>query len=260
MTASDGPHSPAAPARPRPGVPYPLGATWDGEGVNFALFSENATAVELCLFGGPQGNDEQTRIAITEQSDQVWHIYLPGIRPGQRYGYRVHGPYDPANGHRFNPHKLLLDPYAKTIDRALQWSDALFGYQIGHAEADLSLDERDSAGLMPKSVVVDDSFEWGADRHLRIPWNETVIYEVHVKGFTWRHPEVPSELRGTYAGLASPPAIDHLRSLGVTAVELMPVHQSVSARALVERTSPITGATTRLDSLLPTCATHRAAR
>jgi len=235
MASSDGPQSPAAPARPRPGVPYPLGATWDGEGVNFALFSENATAVELCLFGGPQGNDEQARIAIAEQSDQVWHIYLPGIRPGQRYGYRVHGPYDPANGHRFNPYKLLLDPYAKTIDRALQWNDALFGYQIGHAEADLSLDERDSAGLMPKSVVVDDTFDWGADGHLRIPWNETVIYEVHVKGFTWRHPEVPTELRGTYAGLASQPAIDHLRSLGVTAVELMPVHQSVSARALVER-------------------------
>ncbi len=235
MTPSDGPQSPAAPARPRPGVPYPLGATWNGEGVNFALFSENATAVELCLFGGPQGNDEQTRIAISEQSDQVWHIYLPGIRPGQRYGYRVHGPYDPKNGHRFNPHKLLLDPYSKTIDRALEWSDALFGYQIGHAEADLSLDERDSAGLMPKSVVVDDTFDWGADHHLRIPWNETVIYEVHVKGFTWRHPEVPKELRGTYAGLASSPAIDHLRSLGVTAVELMPVHQSVSARDLAER-------------------------
>lgn len=230
-----GPQSPARLAGPRPGVPYPLGATWDGEGVNFALFSENATAVELCLFEGPQGDDEQSRIAITEQSDQVWHIYLPGIRPGQRYGYRVHGPYDPANGHRFNPHKLLLDPYAKTIDSALEWSDALFGYQIGHADADLSSDERDSAGLMPKSVVVDDTFDWGGDRHLRIPWNETVIYEVHVKGFTWRHPEVPKELRGTYAGLASQPAIDHLRSLGVTAVELMPVHQSVNARALVER-------------------------
>jgi isoamylase len=230
-----GPQSPAGPAGPRPGVPYPLGATWDGEGVNFALFSENATAVELCLFEGPQGNDEQSRTAITEQSDQVWHTYLPGIRPGQRYGYRVHGPYDPANGHRFNPHKLLLDPYAKTIDRALQWSDALFGYQIGHVEADLSSDARDSAGLMPKSVVVDDTFDWGEDRHLRIPWNETVIYEVHVKGFTWRHPEVPRDLRGTYAGLATQPAVDHLRSLGVTAVELMPVHQSVSARALVER-------------------------
>jgi len=229
--SSDEAQSPAA----RPGVPYPLGATWDGEGVNFALFSENATAVELCLFDGPQGNNEQSRIAVTEQSDQVWHIYLPGIRPSQRYGYRVHGPYDPANGHRFNSHKLLLDPYAKTIDRTLEWSDALFGYHIGHADADLSFDERDSASLMPKSVVIDDTFDWGTDRHLRIPWNETVIYEVHIKSFTWRHPEVPKELRGTYAGLASEPAVDHLRSLGVTAVELMPIHQSVSARALVER-------------------------
>ncbi len=224
----------AGSGRGRPGVPYPLGATWDGEGVNFALFSENASAVELCLFGGPDGNDEQARIEIPEQSDQVWHIYLPGIAPGQRYGYRVHGPYDPAAGHRFNPHKLLLDPYAKTIDRDLRSSDALFGYEIGQPEADLKMDRRDSAGVMPKNVVVDDTFDWGADRHLRIAWNETVIYEVHVKGFTWRHPEVPRELRGTYAGLASRPAIDHLRSLGITAVELMPVHQSANSRGLVE--------------------------
>src|SRR5579885_2026525 len=219
----------------RPGVPYPLGASWDGEGVNFALFSENATAVELCLFGGPDGNEEQARIEITEQSDQVWHVYLPGIRPGQRYGYRVHGPYDPAAGHRFNPHKLLLDPYAKTIDRSVRWSDALFGYELGRPDADLKIDQRDSAALMPKSVVVDDAFDWGGDRQLRIPWNETVIYELHVKGFTWRHPQVPSHVRGTYAGLASPPAIDHLLSLGITAVELMPVHQSVSSRVLEER-------------------------
>jgi isoamylase len=226
---------PAGFGRVRPGVPYPLGATWDGEGVNFALFSENATAVELCLFGGPDGNDEQARIEITEQSDQVWHIYLPGIAPGQRYGYRMHGPYDPAAGHRFNPHKLLLDPYARTIDRSLRSSDAVLGYEPGQSGDDLTLDRRDSAGVMPKSVVVDNSFDWGGDRQPRIAWNETVIYEVHVKGFTWRHPEVPRELRGTYAGLASRPAIDHLRPLGITAVELMPVHQAVDSHALMER-------------------------
>jgi isoamylase len=219
----------------RPGVPYPLGATWDGEGVNFTLFSENASAVELCLFGGPDGNEEQARIEISEQSDQVWHVYLPGIASGQRYGYRVHGPYDPAAGHRFNAQKLLLDPYARTIDRPVRWSDVLFGYEIGRPDTDLKIDQRDSANVMPKSVVVDDSFDWGGDQRLRTPWNETVIYEVHVKGFTWRHPQVPREIRGTYAGLASPPAIDHLRSLGITAVELMPVHQSVSSRMLQER-------------------------
>ncbi len=234
MTASNRPQSSAS-LRARPGVPYPLGATWDGEGVNFALFSENATAVELCLFGGSDGNEEHGRIEIEEQSDQVWHIYLPGVGPGQRYGYRVHGPYDPAAGHRFNPHKLLLDPYARTIDRLVQWSDALFGYEIGQPEADLKMDQRDSAPVMPKSVVIDDRFDWEGDRPLRIPWNETVIYEVHVKGFTWRHPEVPRQLRGTYAGLSSPPAIEHLRALGITAVELMPVHQSATARPLAER-------------------------
>ena len=219
----------------RPGAPYPLGATWDGSGVNFALFSENATAVELCLFGGPQGNDEKARITVSEQTDQVWHIYLPGVQPGQRYGYRVHGPYDPAKGHRFNPFKLVIDPYAKSIDRPVVLSDELFGYQVGHKDQDLSKDERDNAALMPKSVVIDPAFDWGSDRPLRIPWNETIIYELHVKGFTWRHPEVPKELRGTYAGLRSDPAIEHLRTLGITAVELMPIHQSVSSRALHEQ-------------------------
>ncbi len=219
----------------RPGAPYPLGATWDGSGVNFALFSENATAVELCLFGGPHGNDEKARITVSEQSDQVWHIYLPGVQPGQRYGYRVHGPYDPAKGHRFNPFKLVIDPYAKSIDRRVVLSDELFGYQVGHKDQDLSKDERDNAALMPKSVVIDPAFDWGSDRPLRIPWNETIIYELHVKGFTWRHPEVPKELRGTYAGLRSDPAIEHLRTLGITAVELMPIHQSVSSRALHEQ-------------------------
>ncbi len=221
--------------RTRPGHPYPLGATWDGSGVNFALFSESATGVELCLFDGPDGNEEIARILVTEQTDQVWHIYLPEVRPGQRYGYRVHGPYEPANGHRFNPAKLLLDPYAKAIDGNIRWSDTLFGYQVGSPDADLSHDDRDSAAGMPKAVVIDPAFTWGDDRPLRTPWNETIIYELHVKGFTARNPEVPKALRGTYAGLASPAAIAHLRSLGITAVELLPVHQFVADKHLVDR-------------------------
>lgn len=221
--------------RTRPGNPYPLGATWDGSGVNFALFSENATSVELCLFDGRGGNQEIARIPMAEQTDQVWHIYLPEVRPGQRYGYRVHGPYEPASGHRFNPAKLLLDPYAKAIDGTIRWSDALFGYPIGHPDADLARDDRDSAANIPKCVVIDPAFTWGDDRALRIPWNETLIYEVHVKGFTARHPEVPRALRGTFAGLACPAAIEHLRSLGITAVELLPIHQFVADKHLVER-------------------------
>ncbi len=219
----------------RPGNPYPLGVTWDGSGVNFALFSENATAVELCLFDGPEGNEEVARIQMTEQTAQVWHVYLPEARPGQRYGYRVHGPYDPARGHRFNPAKLLLDPYAKAIDGTIRWGEALFGYQVGHADADLSPDARDSAAGVPKCVVIDPAFTWGDDRPPRIPWNETVIYEVHVKGLTARNPDVPRELRGTYAGLSCPAVVDYLRSLGVTAVELLPVHQFVADKHLVDR-------------------------
>ena len=221
--------------RTRPGNPYPLGATWDGSGVNFALFSENATGVELCLFDGADGNREIARISMTEQTDQVWHIYLPEVRPRQRYGYRVHGPYEPAKGHRFNPAKLLLDPYAKAIDGTIRWSETLFGYQVGHPDADLSRDERDSAADSPTSVVIDPAFTWGEDRPLRIPWNETIIYEVHVKGFTARHPAVPKGLRGTYAGLACPAVTEYLHSLGVTAVELMPTHQFVADMHLVER-------------------------
>lgn len=219
----------------RPGNPYPLGATWDGAGVNFSLFSENATAVDLCLFDGPDGSGEMERIRLAEQTDHVWHVYLPEARPGQRYGYRVHGPNDPGGGHRFNPAKLLLDPYAKAIDGTLRWSDALFGYTIGHSDADLSRDERDSATDMPKSVVIEPAFSWGDDRQLRTPWNETVIYEAHVKGFTVRHPDVPEALRGTYAGLACPAVIDYLRWLGITAIELLPIHQFVADRHLVER-------------------------
>jgi isoamylase len=219
--------------RTRPGSPAPLGATWDGAGVNFALFSENAQGVELCLFDAE--GEEEVRVPVTEQTDQVWHVYLPQVRPGQRYGFRVHGPYDPPAGHRFNPAKLLLDPYAKAIDGTVNWSDALFGYEIGHPEGDLARDERDSAPGMPKSVVSDPAFTWGHDRPPRIPLNESVIYEVHVKGFTARHPDVPKALRGTYAGLASPPAIDYLQSLGVTAVELLPIHQFVADKHLVDR-------------------------
>ena len=219
-----------------PGSPYPLGATWDGSGVNFALFSEHATAVELCLFQETvAGQDEETRVPIREQTNHVWHAYLPEIRPGQRYGYRVHGPYAPAEGHRFNPAKLLLDPYAKSIDGTIRWSDALFGYRLGDPAGDLAPDERDSAAGVPKSVVVDPAFSWGGDRPPRIPWKNTVIYEVHVKGFTMRHPGVPRGLRGTYAGLTSPAAIDYLRSLGVTAVELLPVHQFVTDKHLIDR-------------------------
>ena len=222
--------------RTQPGNPYPLGATWDGSGVNFALFSEHATGVELCLFDGPEGKQgEVARIPLTEQTHHVWHTYLPEARPGQRYGYRVHGPYEPAQGHRFNPAKLLLDPYAKAIDGTVRWSDALFAYQVGHPDADLSRDERDSGPFIPKGVVIDPAFTWGDDRPLRIPWNETIIYEVHVKGLTARHPDVPKGLRGTYAGLTCPAVVQYLRSLGITAVELLPIHQFVADKHLVER-------------------------
>ncbi|HEX9824121.1 MAG TPA: glycogen debranching protein GlgX [Actinomycetota bacterium] len=218
--------------RTRPGSPSPLGATWDGEGVNFALFSHHATAVELCLF---DDTGEEARIPLRERTDDVWHAYLQDARPGQRYGYRVHGPYAPEDGHRFNPHKLLLDPYAKVLTGEVAWSDALFGYPVGDTEEDLVIDTRESAGSMPKSMVVDTSFTWGGDRPPRTPWHRTVIYECHVRGLTMRHPGVPEQLRGTYLGLAAEPVLDHLRSLGVTAVELLPVHHSVSEQALVDR-------------------------
>jgi glycogen operon protein len=203
--------------------------------VNFALFSENATGAELCLFDGPECNEEVARIPMAEQTAQVWHVYLPEARPGQCYGYRIHGPYAPREGHRFNPAKLLLDPYAKAIAGTIKWSDALFGYTIGHPDADLSRDERNSASGLPKCIVVDPAFSWGEDTPPRTPWHQTLIYELHVKGFTARHPQVPPELRGTYAGLSCPAVIDYLHSLGVTAVELMPVHHFVADKHLVER-------------------------
>jgi isoamylase len=215
-----------------PGDPYPLGATWNGEGVNFALFSAHANKVELCLFDSP-GRRELQRIELPAQTDQVWHCYLPEARPGQLYGYRVYGPYAPERGHRFNPNKLLLDPYAKAVEGPLRWSDALFGYRLGVKREDLSFDRRNSAAGMPKCKVIEPAFTWGDDRPPRIPWHETVIYELHVKGFTVQHPQVPPRLRGTYAGLATEPVIDHLKRLGVTAVELMPVHAFIDERRLV---------------------------
>jgi glycogen operon protein len=218
-----------------PGSPYPLGATWDGTGVNFAIFSEHATAVELCLFKGADGKSERARIRMPEQTDQVWHCYLPSARPGTLYGYRVHGQYDPKAGHRFNPAKLVLDPYAKAIAGTIKWSDAAFGYTIGHADADLSKDLRDSAKSIPKCVVIDSAFDWEDDAPPRTPWHHTLIYEVHVKGFTARHPQLPDKMRGTYSGLACPAVIDHLTSLGITAVELMPIHQFVDDKHLVDR-------------------------
>jgi glycogen operon protein len=218
-----------------PGEPHPLGATWDGEGVNFALFSEHATGVELCLYGHPEAQAETHRIPVRERTDLIWHVYLPDVRPGALYGYRVHGPYAPSEGHRFNPNKLLLDPYAKAISGTVAWGDELYGYTIGHADADQSFDERDNARRMPKAVVVDTAFTWGDDRPPKTPWNQTVIYECHVRGMTRRHPGVPRELRGTFLGMASDPIVDHLLELGITAVELLPVHQYVDERTLVER-------------------------
>ncbi len=218
-----------------PGRSYPLGATWDGAGVNFALFSEHATKVELCLFDSADADKETHRIPLTEHTDLVWHCYLPDVQPDQLYGYRVHGPYEPANGHRFNPKKVLLDPYAKAIGRDLRWDDSLFGYKIGDPNADLTPDDRDDAAFAPLGAVVDSAFTWGDDRPPRIPWHQTLIYELHVKGFTKRMPGVPEKFQGTYAGVASEAAIEHLKSLGVTAVELMPVHHHVDERHLVEK-------------------------
>jgi isoamylase len=216
-----------------PGKPYPRGATWDGMGVNFALFSESAEKVELCLFD-PSGRQEVQRLALREQTDQIWHGYLPQARPGLLYGWRVYGPYRPRDGHRFNGNKLLLDPYARSLVGAMRWHDALFGYRIGHADGDLSFDRRDSAPYMPRCKVVETAFSWGDDKPPKVPWHHTVIYEVHVRGFTQQHPEVPPALRGTYAGLACAPVVDYLKRLGVTTVELMPVHALVDDRYLVE--------------------------
>src|SRR6201996_5219228 len=216
------------------GRPWPLGAQWDGLGVNFAVFSAHASQIDLCLFD-PSGRREIARLPLPECTDEVWHGYLPNARPGLIYGYRAHGPYNPNEGHRFNPHKLLLDPYARQLSGSLRWSDALFGYRINSPRADLSYDRRDSAPGMIKSVVGDDAFDWGDDRHPNTPWAETIIYEAHLRGMTILRSDIPAAERGTFAALANPKVIDYLRRLGITAVELLPIHAFVQDRALVER-------------------------
>ncbi|QBI18212.1 glycogen debranching enzyme GlgX [Egibacter rhizosphaerae] len=212
-----------------PGRPYPLGATWDGTGTNFSLFSEHAEEVELCLFGA---RGKERRITMADRTAYNFHCYLPGVGPGQRYGFRVHGPWEPEAGHRFNPDKLLIDPYAKAIDGGVDWDESVFGYRMG--EDDRVRDDRDSAPHVPRAIVANPYFDWGEDRHPLTPWTDTVIYETHVRGLTMQHPDVEPELRGTYAGLASPPVLEHLIDLGVTAVELQPVHHFVHDHFLHE--------------------------
>jgi isoamylase len=218
-----------------PGRPYPLGATWDGRGVNFAIYSENATRVELCLFDSVESEKESQRLVLSEHTDMVWHIYLPEVRPGQLYGYRVYGPYDPQAGHRFNPNKVLLDPYANAIGRQPRWTDAMHGYIVGDEQEDLSFSPIDNAADAALAMVIDEAFTWGDDRRPRIPSHKLLIYEMHVKGFTKLHPDVPENLQGTYAGLGSQAAVEHLLKLGVNAVELLPVHTHSDDRYLVEK-------------------------
>ncbi|HZU22700.1 MAG TPA: glycogen debranching protein GlgX [Terriglobales bacterium] len=222
-------------ARPiLPGRPFPLGATWDGSGTNFALYSENATRVELCLFDN-RLKRERERIEVRENTAFVWHCYVPGANPGQQYGYRVHGPFEPKRGLRFNPAKLLVDPYAKAVSGAIDWTKPIFPYRFGGDDADLTLDKRDSSPGMPKSVVVNPYFDWDNDRAPRIPLRESVIYELHVRGFSKLNEKLPEGLRGTYAGLASPASIKYLKRLGITAVELMPVHHFIDDKYLIDK-------------------------
>jgi glycogen operon protein len=216
------------------GSPYPLGATWDGKGVNFALFSAHAERVQLCLFDHG-GRKELERLDLPEYTHEVWHGYLPDARPGLLYGYRVFGPYEPRAGHRFNPNKLLIDPYAKALYGRLAWTDAHYGYRVGARQSDLSFDRRDNARAMPKCAVVDSAYTWGGERRPMTPWNDTVIYELHVRGYTMQREDVPPALRGSFAGLAHPAVIAHLKALGVTAVELLPIHAFVDDRTLAER-------------------------
>ncbi|HEV2621697.1 MAG TPA: glycogen debranching protein GlgX [Frateuria sp.] len=213
------------------GRPFPRGSFYDGSGANFALFSANATRVELCLF---DDNGVETRVDLPEYTDEIWHGYVPDVRPGQQYGYRVHGPYIPAEGHRFNPNKLLIDPYARELTGALVWCDELYGYTVGHPDQDLSYDERDSAPFVPKAVVVSEDYDWAGDERPMVPWDETVVMEAHVRGYTMRHPQVPEDLRGTCAGLAMPAVLEHIRSLGVTSIELLPIHAYLDDRHLLE--------------------------
>lgn len=223
-----------APSRIREGMPFPLGATWDGLGVNFALFSANATKVELCLFDST-GEQELERIELPEYTDEIYHGYLPDAHPGLVYGYRVYGPYEPENGHRFNPNKLLIDPYAKQLVGSLEWSEALFGYTIGHPDGDLSFDERDSAPFVPKCKVIDPAFTWGRDQRVSVPWERTIIYEAHTRGISMRHPAVPEKLRGTFAGLANDELLKHIKELGVSSIELLPIHAFVNDQHLLDK-------------------------
>src|SRR5947199_415406 len=217
------------------GYPYPLGATWTGNGVNFAIFSEHATGVELCLFDSIEATEENIRIPVHERTDQVWHVFLPDMRPGQLYGFRVSGPYDPERGLRFNSSKLLLDPYAKAIGGELSWADEMFGYVIGDVKEDLTQAFRDDAWGVPKSVVINTGFDWQGDKSPGTPLHSSVIYELHVKGFSKLWPDVPENLRGSYAGLGSPRAIDYFKKLGVTAIELLPVHAHIDDKVLIDR-------------------------
>ena len=233
MNAQRPTHEQAQHWRLLPGRAHPLGATWDGGGVNFALFSEHAQAVDLCLFDADAAR-EVARIRLTERSDGVWHVYLPDARPGQAYGYRVHGPYDPERGQRFNPHKLLLDPYARAFAGQFRWTDAHCGFRAGHARGDLSFDRRDNAWAMPRARVVDRAFDWGDCRRPHTPWRDSVICEAHVKGYTMMNPDVPAHLRGTYAGFAHPASIARLVASGATAVELLPLQALIDERMLVQ--------------------------
>ncbi len=217
------------------GYPYPLGATWLGNGVNFAIFSEHATSVDLCLFDKLDAQQENIRIPMTEHTDQVWHVFLPDVKPGQLYGFRVTGPYDPERGMRFNSSKLLIDPYAKSIAGEINWADEMFAYVVGGDGEDATRDFRDDAWGMPKAAVIENAFDWGNDKRPGIPLHNSIIYEVHVKGFTKLNPNVPEELRGTYAGVGSAASIEYLKNLGVTAVELLPVHQHVDDKVLIDR-------------------------
>jgi glycogen operon protein len=218
-----------------PGKPYPLGATWQGDGVNFALYSKHATRVELSLFDSQNATKESTCVPLPFKTHDVWHGFIPNLRPGQIYGYRVYGEYAPHHGQRFNPHKVMLDPYARALARNVRWSDSMFGYRLGDPSGDLSFDNRDNAADCCLGTVIDNTFRWGGDKLLRTPWNKTLIYEMHVKGMTYLHPLVPSHLRGTYAGLASKPVIQHLLNLGITAIQLMPVHHKLDDRFLVNK-------------------------
>ena len=231
--ATQAPHARYA-TRIAEGVPYPLGATWNGVGVNFALFSAHATKVELCLFDAT-GREEIERIELPEYTDEVWHVFVPDLKPGAVYGYRVHGPYAPEEGHRFNPNKLLLDPYAKAHIGELKWAPEIFGYTLDHEDGDLSFDERDSAPFVPKCKVVDANFSWTHPERNALPWERVIFYETHVRGFTMRHPAVPENLRGTFAGLGQQPVIDYIKGLNVTTVELLPIQMFVNDSYLLDK-------------------------